>query len=160
MCTVVSNYFDGVMARIEDFVPREAEIPADQRNRLGQANSTLLTNLSLGGSAPDACGKFRLHLGPLSFARFCDFLPNGRDFGTLRTLVRYLCRDPLSFDVVLWIKHTEIPILCLGKSAPRDGARPAGQRQLGLTAWLGKRPLPDKDQPIAFRDCHPVLMEN
>lgn len=87
--------------RVEQCVPRKARIPESQRCRLGQANSTLGTDLSLGEQVPDCTGKFRLHFSGLSKNEMERFLPAGPDFVTVDRTVRQYLDVPLEYDVVL-----------------------------------------------------------
>jgi len=78
--SVLRYYFKHADLRIEQCVERRVEIIAEQRNRLGLANSQLGESLVLGDSVRDRGGKFRIHIRQLSWARFHEFLPIGNGY--------------------------------------------------------------------------------
>jgi len=128
LCAVVSGYFDGVEVEIEEYVERWASIPLDQQCRLGRSNSVLGLSVSVGQRVKDHSGKFRIKIGPLSYAQFLRFLPEGEDYPALLELVQYLMPEHLCFDFELILKGDEVPALQLGK---------AEASLLGWSSWLG-----------------------
>jgi type VI secretion system protein ImpH len=125
---VLSDYFDNVPAEVEPCVLRWVEISVEDQNRIGIASSTLGADLLIGKSAPDRTGKCRIRLGPMSRARYEQFLPGGSLSLTLGALVRFLLPDPLVYDLRLVLKGSEVPMLRV--SGGSDAAR------LGLTSWV------------------------
>ena len=109
-------------------LPYRVSIPPAQRCKLGQANSELGMDLVLGEDVFDRSGKFRLHIRELDWDGFHSFLPPGRYFQPLRSLVRFTLRDPLDYDIQLHLRQDEIRELRLGASNPC---------RLGWTSWLG-----------------------
>ena len=136
---MISHYFDGLPTDIEPFVFRRVTVPSDQRARLGQANSRLGEDLTLGTGLGDMAGRFRIILGPLSFERFQTFLPNGREHDHLAELVNTLLREPLDFQLDLILDSSDRPALSLGGDNPC---------RLGWSSWLG---LPDDDAEARVR---------
>jgi type VI secretion system protein ImpH len=136
---VVSHYFGGVAAEIEQCVGRWVPLAAEQRHMLGQANGTLGEDSTLGKRFYDRSGKFRLHIGPLDFATFQKFLPPGSYYGTARELVMFGMRDQLEFDVELVLRVSDIPDLVLSADSPC---------RLGWSTWLG--PRPEQDVSVIF----------
>jgi type VI secretion system protein ImpH len=136
---VVSDYFDDVPAQLEQCVLRWVDVPVEDQNRLGAANSTLSQDLIVGERVRDRTGKCRLVLGPMEYARYDDFLPAGRHYPPLGALVRFLLPDPLVWDLRLVIKGTEVPMLRV--SMTPDAAR------LGWTSWVRHDPVsPDEGE--------------
>ena len=126
--SVLRYYFKHADLRIEQCVERRVEIIAEQRNRLGLANSQLGESLVLGDSVRDRGGKFRIHIRQLSWARFHKFLPIGNGYQPLCALVRFTLRDPLDYDIRLALRHEEIRELRIGQD---------NVCHLGWTSWLG-----------------------
>ncbi len=132
---IVSHYFFDVPVRIQEFVERNVTIDQSQRIRLGQTQTTLGEDMSLGQQVRDCAGKFRVWIGPLDFDRFRDFLPSGSEYEELVALVRYLLQDPLDFDLGLIVKQKKVPKLALGNK---------NECQLGWSSWLGNTDSQDK----------------
>lgn len=126
--SVLRYYFKHADLRIEQCVERRVEIIAEQRNRLGLANSQLGESLVLGEAVRDRGGKFRIHIRQLSWERFHEFLPIGSGYQPLCALVRFTLRDPLDYDIRLALRHEEIRELRIGADNPCH---------LGWTSWLG-----------------------
>lgn len=126
--SVISQMFGHLAVQVEEFVERWVTISPDQRCRLGAANSGLGSTAVAGARVRDVSGKFNIALGPLDFATFQRHLPDGADFTRLRTLVRFLMRDPLEFDVKLKLRREDVPPLRLGGDAPC---------RLGWSTWMG-----------------------
>ncbi|WP_163002956.1 type VI secretion system baseplate subunit TssG, partial [Pseudomonas viridiflava] len=83
--------------------------------------------LVLGQQVADRCGKFKVHLMELSWQRFHAFLPTGKAFLPLCSLVQLTARAPLAFDLRLVLAEGEIRALHIGE---RNVCRP------GWTSWL------------------------
>lgn len=94
------------------------------RNRLGH-------NAVAGSKVWDRQFRFRLHVGPLSYAQYRRFLPGERALVELRDWVRQYAGLGLSFDVVAWLRGREVPPLALGAHGEQRG-------RLGWTTWLGR----------------------
>jgi type VI secretion system protein ImpH len=101
--------------------------PSDPRprNRLGQ-------EAVAGDRVWDRQFKFRLHLGPLTLARYRQFLPGQRSLAELCDWVRQYAGTDLAFDVVVGLRGRRVPRLKLGR-------RGALAPRLGWTTWLGQR---------------------
>jgi type VI secretion system protein ImpH len=81
----------------------------------------------------DRQNKFRLCLGPLTFAQYESFLPGGPMLRKLVDWVRLYCSFELDWDVRVVLKRNEVPPLKLGGGSSEGG-------RLGWTTWLGRRP--------------------
>ena len=128
---VIGHYFGGIPVSIEPFVFRLAKTPANQRPTLGSHSCRLAQDAVLGEHVPDRSGRCRLHLGPVSWERFQDFLPTGRDHQPLQDLLDLLIRDPLSIELRLTVSRHEQRMhgMQLGSEDPCT---------LGWNSWLGE----------------------
>lgn len=133
---VVADLFPGVQVQLEEFVRRTVPVSDEQRNRLGQQGN-LLGETAIVGDRVESCDKIRLWLGPLSPARWEDFLPGGPERHRLETLLRRLLPAPLAYDIVL-LPGPEVV-------AP---TRLGAQGRLALDAWLDE---PQDEKNISFR---------
>lgn len=125
---VLRYYFKHAELSLEQCVERRVEILAEQRNRLGSANSLLSEDLVLGERVRDRSGKFRIHIRELDWQRLHEFLPIGVGYQPLCTLVRFTLRDPLEYDIRLVLQQQEIHELRIGEQ---------NTCRLGWTSWLG-----------------------
>lgn len=126
---IVSYYFDGVPAQVEEFVARRVAIDAGQHARLGVSQCVLGQEAFLGSSVPDIGTKFCLHLGPVDFAAYKNLLPGRRGYTELRALMQVALVDRLDYDISIKVDVRDVPVLNLDKKS-------AGA--LGWTSWLGK----------------------
>jgi type VI secretion system protein ImpH len=96
--------------------------PELERNQLG-------VGTFLGDRVWDQQSRFRLRIGPLNFARFREFLPDGHALAKLMGLTRLLVGQTLAFDVQVFLCAADVPYCRLtdqGNDAPR----------LGWMSWL------------------------
>lgn len=129
---------DGLAAVLRDFfrVPVEVEqwvghwlvLSAAERTRLEPGVSPLGAGAVLGSRVYDRQHKFRLHLGPLTYAQYQQYLPGGRLLRQLVDWVRLYVGFEMAWDVCLQLRQADVPRLRLG-----NGTR------LGWTTWLGER---------------------
>lgn len=125
---VLRYYFKHAALDIEQCIERRVEILPEQRNRLGLANSELGSSMVLGDSVRDRSGKFRIHVRELDWNRFHDFLPTGKAYQPLLTLLRFCLRTPLAYDIRLQLRRDQIKPLHLGSD---------NFCRLGWTSWVG-----------------------
>jgi len=137
---MVSDHF-GVTARIEERVFRWVTIPLEGRNRLGEANSTLGVDLSVGERVPDRAGKFRLSIGPLHFSEYLGFLPDQAKFREACALSRLWVGERFDYDVELVVRREEIPEMQMAEGSIA---------QLGWTSWVTSGPGLTADPRIVF----------
>ncbi|WP_355662464.1 type VI secretion system baseplate subunit TssG [Halomonas salifodinae] len=124
---IVSHCFDLDEVEIEQWVQRWVAIPEDQRSRTGLAGMTLGQDMSIGERVADVGGKFALCLRGLSLARFRDFLPDGHEHAALKTLMAFVLREPLAYDLELELLESAVKPMRLGE---------AGSSQLGWTTFV------------------------
>jgi type VI secretion system protein ImpH len=126
---VLRYYFKHAALDIEQCIERRVEILPEQRNRLGLANSELGNSMVLGDSVRDRSGKFRIHIRELDWNRFHDFLPTGKAYQPLLTLLRFCLRTPLAYDIRLQLRRDQIKPLHLSSD---------NFCRLGWTSWVGQ----------------------
>lgn len=135
--TKILVQFFKVPVRIETYVAHWMVIDAADRTRLGyarnrskrRASSTaaLGTAVTAGYKLRDRQYKFRIALGPLTFAQYADFLPGGMAWLQLCDWVRQYTGLDMLWDVQLCLARAEVPEPRLGRRVP-----------LGVAAWLGR----------------------
>lgn len=131
---IVAHYFSLPSVRIEEWVYRRVNIAENQRNKLNRSNVVLGQNFHLGQSIADLNGKFNVCIDNIDFLTFKQFSNGGELHTTLVGLMRFIMRDPMSWDLKLTVNLETIPENSLGQG---DG------NQLGQTLWLGTPSLKD-----------------
>jgi type VI secretion system protein ImpH len=128
---ILSDYFS-VPATIQPFFGHWIRIPVALRTRLGVARENAILGCSaiLGGHQWDSQNRFRLRLGAMDFARFCDFLPGGESMKRLTDWIIFYTGNQFIWDVQLIIKAREVPATVLGSGT-----------MLGRTSWLKSLPF-------------------
>ena len=127
VCSVVGHCFDLDDVSVEQWVHRWVDIPDDQRSRAGRSAMMLGQDMVAGARVADVGGKFALCLKALSLARFRDFLPDGREYASLKTLVNFVLREPLAYDLELELLESAVQPMRLGQH---------GCCQLGWTTFV------------------------
>ncbi len=142
LVTLLRSNF-GTDVRVEPHVGHWLPIHPEDRTRLLPPTRPGLRNVLGAGAVAgsrvwDRQFRFRVHLGPMSYAQYQRFLPRQRAIAELRDWVRQYVGLALSFDVVAWLRAAEVPPLRLGVAGAQDG-------RLGWTTWLGaSRPRADR----------------
>ena len=111
---IVSHCFDLPQVEIDQWVHRWVDIPREQLSRMGLSCMTLGQDVVAGQRVADVQGRFLLRLKGLSLARFSDFLPAGKDHHSLTTLVNFVLREPLAYDLELELLQNEVKASRLG----------------------------------------------
>lgn len=104
---IISHYFDIEDVTIKLWERRIIAIPQEQKIQLGMQNSSLGEDTVIGDSCADCMGKFVICLTGLDQTRFKDFLPSGKEYQPLMTLVEFILREQMAFDLELVIKEGE-----------------------------------------------------
>jgi len=125
-----------------------AEIDRDAARRLG-------CGALLGTRVWVRQHRVRLHIGPLSLARYLDFLPTGRARGPLRRWMQQLTGDELAWDAQLVLHKDEVP-------PTRLGARTGNSPRLGWISWLGTCPRTRNAEDVRIYDtqCEQLSRES
>jgi type VI secretion system protein ImpH len=140
---LLRQYF-AVPVRIEQHVAQWLVLGPDDRSRLGFSRSRpersghaapeLGVSATSGNKCRDRQYKFRVALGPLTLARYHDFLPGGHAWRRLREWVQLYAGLDLRWDVELVLARGEVPEPRLGSVA-----------RLGVSTWIG-RDARDRDR--------------
>jgi type VI secretion system protein ImpH len=136
---MLSDYF-GTDVRVEQFHGRWMAIEVADRSRLAgehdahAAYCALGVNATIGERVFDVQGGFRLHLGPMGYADFRHFMPDGSELPALEQLTRLFAGPGFLFDVQVVLRRDEVPALELaaGSDAPP---------RLGWNTWLKTKPF-------------------
>jgi type VI secretion system protein ImpH len=128
---VLGDYFD-IPVELEPFIGTWRSLTEPDQCVFGGEN---LESTALGFGAVvgeeiwDQGSRVRLKLGPLSAARYRDFLPTGQAWPALRAIVRSFCGNDLEFEVQLILRREDVPALEL---------RPPAENALclGWQTWL------------------------
>jgi type VI secretion system protein ImpH len=86
---------------IDEWVFRKVDIDPSQKWSLGKSNSVLGHNAVIGDRVADIMGRFRICIENLSFERFQDFLPKGKEYNSLKKLVEFMLKDQFSYELKL-----------------------------------------------------------
>lgn len=134
------DYWRGIPVEVEQFVGRWVPLKTSDLNRMGLANSRLGVDLTVGEQVYDLCGAFNIAFGPVDWATYLRFLPDGACYAETRSLVRLYCTDPLSFSLEIRLKAGEVPEMQL--SSDDEAGR------LGYTSWVRTDEMPETS--VAF----------
>ncbi|MHB1559464.1 MAG: type VI secretion system baseplate subunit TssG, partial [Isosphaeraceae bacterium] len=139
-----------IPVRIEQFQGQWLTLEPPNQSRLGgeAGNNELGVSAVAGRRVWDRRSKFRVRLGPMTYGKLLDFLPDRtpaperKAFFLLARLVRLYADPGLNFDVQLVLKADEVPACQLNRG-------PIGTR-LGWNTWLLTR--------AATRDAEDVVI--
>lgn len=121
--------------RILTFFGHWLRLPEHSTCLLGESpdTGTLGTSAVIGSRVWDSQLKFRVRIGPVSFADFERLLPGRASFRRMKDWVLNYDGQEHLWDVQVILKKEEVPAICLGQA----GA-------LGWTSWLRSKPF-DQD---------------
>jgi type VI secretion system protein ImpH len=112
---VLADYFD-IPVELEPFVGVWRSLATPDQCEFGGAvpDSTILGfGAVVGEEVWDRGSRVRLKLGPLSAARYRDFLPTGHAWPSLRSIVRSFSGNDLEFEIQLILRREDVPALQL-----------------------------------------------
>lgn len=139
------DYF-GVPVEIESFRGQWLELGEANLARMGGPkrgrNNLVGRDLIVGRRVWDVQSKFRLRVGPLSYAEFCRLMPDGDMLRPLCEMARTYAGPELDLDVQPILKAAEVPRCQLG-----GGRRP----RLGWNTWIRTRPMARDAGEAVFR---------
>lgn len=115
----------GACVEVEGFAGGWVDIAPDERNRLGDAASSLGRDLLLGRRIFDRSGRYRVIVGPLSRQGFAAFARDKEPLRRIGRAIRAVGGDPLDVELLLWLSREAAPHLELGRA------------RLGRDAFLG-----------------------
>lgn len=141
---MLSHYFE-VPVEVQPFAGTWRPLDSDSRTCLSEGRSRseqLGVGIVLGDEIWDQQSVVRVRLGPMTFEKYRQFLPDGSAFEPLKALSRFFCGDDLDVEVQLVLKREEAPRMELGVE---QGAPP----RLGWSSWMFTHPLDrDPDETI------------
>jgi len=136
---ILSDYFN-VPVEVEQFVGvwRGLEEPDQCCFDAGDPNSTRLGFGAVAGDEIwDRQSRSRIRVGPLTAARYCDFLPYGSAWQPLGALARFYCGYDVEFEIQLVLDRDEVPACVLGG----EDSEPL----LGWLTWMKSKPEFDRN---------------
>jgi type VI secretion system protein ImpH len=139
--SIIADFF-GVPTQLDQFVGQWLALPEGAGCRLGASreSGTIGESVVVGSRVWDCQQKFRLQLGPMSFAEYQRMLPGGNSLRRLVAWVKNYVGDELEWDSRLILKKEEIPKLTLGKVG-----------QLGWSTWVHSKPMPRDADDLVLR---------
>ncbi len=140
---IISDHFQ-VSAKIRQFSGQWLGLEKDDVSRLGIRNSSLGNNAIIGSRVWSQQSKFRVEIGPVSFAQFIAFLPTGTANRPLRSIVGFFVGMEFDYDVRLVLKAKDVPSTILTTRATR-------KPMLGWTTFLKSRPFEKDDSQVTLR---------
>lgn len=149
---VLSDYWTQVDVSVEQCVGRWVPLSTVDMNRIGMANSTFGMDLTVGEQVYDLSGAFNVAVGPMDWATYLSFLPDGSSFAETRSLVHLYLTDPLAFTIELKLKAAEIPEMRLGSDSQ------AGR--LGFTSWVRTDDIPETSVTFSSTAVAPLSTES
>jgi len=123
---LLSDYFD-VHAEVDQLVGGWYRLGLDTQccmNETETPSQELGKGAVLGDETWDQHSRVRIKLGPLSFAQYLEFLPNGSAYKPLHALTRFYSNEEFEFEIQLILRRDEVPSCELGANedtAPRLG---------------------------------------
>ncbi len=143
---LLQDYFD-VPVRVEQFTGTWRRLPPDNRTFLRDSGAfceRLGMGTIVGDEAWDQHGTVTIRLGPLSFARYKEFLPGERANVELSAWLRLYANRAFDFVVRLVLERDEVPRMKLGEEG-------IGAPRLGLVSWIRNRPLNHDPDEATYR---------
>ena len=132
--------FFGLPIRIDEFVGRWIEIPAECRCELVNHTPSAVLGVAstIGSHVWDCQQTFRMVLGPVGLEDYLRLLPGGDSLPKLVDLARNYVGDELAWELRVILRKDQAPPIRLGEAG-----------HLGLTAWLEPEGLTHDAE-----DCH------
>jgi type VI secretion system protein ImpH len=129
---ILGHYFR-VPARVQSFVGHWLPIPGMSRARLGVPTRPvkLGEDSVIGARFWSTQTRVGIHLGPMTFARYQDFLPTARSFARVCEWMTEYTGQQFHWFLRLRLLADEVPMATLG-----------GGSLLGWTTWLKSAPFP------------------
>jgi type VI secretion system protein ImpH len=125
--------------RIVEFLGTWTEFPPRLQTRLGRQHAQLGRSAVVGARSFQRQTLVELQVGPLTLARFTEFLANPALTARLRHAIRHAMGREMEFNLRLVLSREEIPDTRLGHS------------ELGRTTWLAPKRKTDSDDLRLYR---------
>ncbi len=133
---LLEDYF-GVPVAIHQFAGTWRTIPSENRTHLlgtGRASEQLGVGVVVGEEVWDHHGRIGVALGPMSFAKYMNFLPGQSGHHDLTAWLRFYSNGSYETEVKLILNRDEAPGCLLGEQGDQ-------KPRLGLVSWLKTKPL-------------------
>lgn len=124
---IIAHCFELELVTIRQWELRQIAISQEQKMQLGSANVSLGVDSVIGDMVADCTGKFVICIEQLTQERLQDFLPTGKEYQPLMTLVQFILREQMAFDLELTCNEELAAASHLG-----SGAR------LGWSSFIGQ----------------------
>jgi len=138
---ILCDYFD-VPVEVVQFQGQWFELNPDALSTLGAhgQNNELGVTAVLWERVWDPQARFRVEIGPLTYAQFIDFLPGAGGYVHAVELTRFFVGEDVNFELRPILKREEVPWCVLGQDP---------SVRLGWSMWLKERELEeDVPQPV------------
>jgi type VI secretion system protein ImpH len=142
---ILQDYFQSPV-ELTQFVGKWFELSPEQSTRLGLAEATLGHDAFCGPRVWQRDVRMRLQIGPLSKARFEQFLPGGSAHVGLERLLHILTGPTLEYEIKLILARDEVQPLSLDSNRILSG-------RLGWDGWLLTRPAVADSRDAAYEIC-------
>jgi type VI secretion system protein ImpH len=140
---ILSDYFE-VPVEIRQFAGAWYRLESGDFSRMNEGTSfpeQLGGGAVVGDEVWDQQSRVCVRLGPLSLAKYQEFLPGSTALSELKAITKFFSNDELDFEVQLIMKRDEVPQCEVGAEAERP--------RLGWTSWIKSAPLSrDPDDTI------------
>jgi type VI secretion system protein ImpH len=152
--TMLADYFR-LPVEVRQFRGQWLAIPETAQTRLGEFGALGIDAVA-GERTWDVQSRFRVRVGPLTYAQFEDLLPDPapvaprKTFFLLAQLARLFAGSEFDFDVQLVLAGPEVPE---AKLTDGEGAGP----RLGWTVWLISGPPADAEDAVFDAEWVTVL---
>jgi len=143
---LLQDYFD-VPVCVEQFTGTWRRLPPENRTFLrdtGAFCERLGMGTIVGDEAWDQHGTITIRLGPMSYARYQEFLPGERANLELCAWLRLYANREFDFVIQLVLERDEVPRMELGEGG-------IGASRLGLVSWIRNRPLNRDPDEATYR---------
>lgn len=145
LAALLGDYFDDLPVRIEQFVGQWLELDPESQTSLRPfgGNTALGVDTVIGSRVWQTQSCFRVRMGPMTYPRFCGFLPCGRASRELLDLARFYVGQEFDMIFQLVVLAADVPPCTLGSTGPQA-------TRLGWSTWLTSRPPATDPDDVSF----------
>jgi type VI secretion system protein ImpH len=149
LAALLSDYFR-LPIRVEPFDGRWVSLPREERTRMAAGGredgcfARLSVDAVVGDSYWDVQSSFTIEVGPLDYAAFSTFMPNGSQLRRMADLTRLYVNPDFCFRVELCLMRNEVPRIELSRTT-------AVEPLLGWNTWLRHDPLIEDTRDASYR---------
>jgi type VI secretion system protein ImpH len=143
---LIEDYFD-VPVAVEQFTGTWNRLPPGNLTCLldqGVFSERLGMGTVVGDEFWDQHGTITLRLGPMSFDRYCEFLPGASASRELCAWLRFYANREFDFVIRLVLERSGTPPAELGAEGPQAS-------RLGLVSWVRNRPMERDPDEATYR---------